>query len=100
MIVSPRLETVSSSSSTGLHEPLEDFDQIEQELHCLFAAAKREALGRDLSPFDQDAPQIEVDGEGYDRALRCETTYNSAVGPVRVERSLYRHPLSTLTATI
>jgi hypothetical protein len=24
--------------------------------------------------------------------LRCETTYNSAVGPVRVERSLYRRP--------
>lgn len=73
-------------------EPLEDFDQIEQELHRLFVAAEREALGRELSRFDLDVPQVEIDGERYDQVLRCETTYNSAVGPVRVERSLYRHP--------
>ena len=73
-------------------EPLDDFDRIEQELHRLFVAAEREALGRELSRFDQDVPQIEIDGERHDRVLRCETTYNSAAGPVRVERSLYRHP--------
>jgi hypothetical protein len=73
-------------------EPLEDFDQIEQELHRLFVAAEREALGRELERFDLNVPRIEIDGERYDQVLRCETTYNSAVGPVRVERSLYRHP--------
>lgn len=73
-------------------EPPEDFDQIEQELHRLFVAAEREALGRELSHFDLDVPQVEIDGERYDQVLRCETTYNSAVGPVRVERSLYRPP--------
>jgi hypothetical protein len=32
---------------------------------------------------------------------RCASVHGfSLVGPVRVERSLYRHPLSTLTATI
>ena len=55
-------------------------------------AAEREALGRELARFDLDVPRIEIDGERYDQVLRCETTYNSAVGPVRVERSLYRHP--------
>jgi hypothetical protein len=73
-------------------EPLEDFQQIEQELHRLFVAAEREALGRELACFDLDVPRIEIDGERYDQVLRCETTYNSSVGPVRVERSLYRHP--------
>ena len=73
-------------------EPLEDFEQIEQELHRLFVAAEREALGRELTHFDLDVPRVEIDGERYDQVLRCETTYNSAVGPVRVERSLYRHP--------
>ncbi len=73
-------------------EPREDFDQIEQELHRLFVAAEREALGQELERFDRDVPQIEINGEHYDQVLRCETTYNSAVGPVRVERSLYRHP--------
>src|SRR5215510_5268882 len=74
------------------HEPVEDLDAFEQELHRLFVAAEREALGQELSRFDLDVPTIEVAGERYHRVLRCETTYNSAVGPVRVERSLYRRP--------
>jgi hypothetical protein len=69
----------------------EDFEQIEQELHRLFVAAEREALRHELSWFDLDVPRVEIDGERYDQVVRCETTYNSAVGPVRVERSLYRH---------
>ena len=63
---------------------------FEQDLHRLFVAAEREALGHELARFDLDVPQVEVEGERYDRVLRCETTYNSAAGPVRVERSLYR----------
>src|SRR5215510_9980023 len=74
------------------HEPVADLDAFEQELHRLFVAAEREALGQELSRFDLDVPTIEVAGERYHRVLRCETTYNSAVGPVRVERSLYRRP--------
>ena len=73
-------------------EAREGFDQIEQDLHRLFVAAEREALGRELERFDLNVPRIEIDGERYDQVLRCETTYNSAVGPVRVEGSLYRHP--------
>lgn len=74
------------------HDPVEDLDAFEQELHRLFVAAEREALGQELSRFDLDVPTIEVAGERYHRVLRCATTYNSAVGPVRVERSLYRRP--------
>jgi hypothetical protein len=74
------------------HEPVEDLNAFEQELHRLFVAAEREALGQELSRFDLDVPTIEVAGERYHRVLRCATTYNSAVGPVRVERSLYRRP--------
>jgi hypothetical protein len=72
--------------------PAEDFDQFEQDLHRLFVAAEREALGHELARFDLDVPQIEVEGERYDQVLRCETTYTSAAGPVRVARSLYRPP--------
>jgi hypothetical protein len=71
-------------------EPVEDLDAFEQELHRLFVAAEREALGHELSRFDLDVPVVEVEGERHHRVLRCETTYNSAAGPVRVERSLYR----------
>jgi hypothetical protein len=73
-------------------EPVADFERFEQDLHRLFVAAEREALGHELARFDLDVPQVEIEGERYDRVLRCETTYNSAAGPVRVERSLYRHP--------
>lgn len=74
------------------HAPVEDLPAFEQELHRCFVAAEREALGHELARFDLDVPAVEVDGERYHRVLRCATTYTSAVGPVRVERSLYRHP--------
>lgn len=74
------------------HEPVEALDTFEQELHRLFVAAEREALSHELARFDLDVPAIEVDGERYHRVLRCATTYTSAVGPVRVARSLYRPP--------
>src|SRR5919202_6275181 len=73
-------------------EPVQDFDALEQELHRLFVAAEREALGHELARFDLDVPAIEVAGERCHRVLRCATTYTSAAGPVRVERSLYRSP--------
>jgi hypothetical protein len=69
---------------------VEDFECFEQEVHRFFVAAEREALGHELARFDLDVPQVEVEGERYNRVLRCETTYNSAAGPVRVARSLYR----------
>jgi hypothetical protein len=73
-------------------EPVQDLNAFEQELHRLFVAAEREALGYELARFDLDVPAIEVDGERYHRVLRCATTYTSAAGPVRVTRSLYRPP--------
>jgi hypothetical protein len=74
------------------HEPVADLNAFEQELHRLFVAAEREALSQELSRFDLDVPAVEIDGERYHRVLRCATTYTSAVGPVRVTRSLYRPP--------
>jgi hypothetical protein len=74
------------------HESVADLDAFEQELHRHFVAAEREALSRELSRFDLDVPAVEVDGARCHRVLRCETTYTSAAGPVRVERSLYRPP--------
>src|SRR5437870_2543828 len=72
--------------------PVADLHAFEQELHRLFVAAEREALGRALARFELDVPAIEVEGERCHRVLRCETTSASAAGPVRVERRVYRHP--------
>jgi len=72
--------------------PVADFDAFAQALQWLFVAAEREALGQALSRFALDVPEREVEGERCHRVLRCTTTYTSAAGPVRVTRSLYRHP--------
>jgi hypothetical protein len=65
-------------------EAHEDFAQIEQELHRLFVAAEREALGRELERFDLDVPRIEIDGERYDQVLRCETKAGPPTHPIIV----------------
>src|SRR5437763_11039164 len=73
-------------------EPVQDFDAFAQELHRLFVAGEREALGHALARFDLDVPALEVDGERYHRVLRCATTYYCAAGTVRVARRRYRTP--------
>lgn len=70
----------------GPHEGLEAF---ERELHQHVAALERELVAEELSRLDVDIPALLIDGVLHHRVLRCEQTYLSAAGPVRVERSLY-----------
>jgi hypothetical protein len=72
------------------HEPVKELETFAQELHRLFVAAEREALGRALARFDLDVPALDVAGERDHRVLRCATTSPRAAGPVRVARSLSR----------
>lgn len=69
--------------------PVEDLEQFEAELHALFAAAEAEAVADELARFDVDLPSVEIDGVSHRRVLRCEETYMTAAGPVRVMRTLY-----------
>jgi hypothetical protein len=66
---------------------MEDF---ERELHGYFVAAEREVLAAELARLEVDLPAVRIEGEVYRRVVRCEETYVSAVGPMRVMRSLYR----------
>jgi hypothetical protein len=70
-------------------KPVERFEALEGDLHALFRAAECEVLGDELAKFDIDVPVVEVDGVAYRQVLRCEDTYFSSSGHVRVERSLY-----------
>ena len=71
--------------------PIQHFENYESEVHALFAQAEREVLANDLPSLDVDAPTIEINGTCYHRALRSFATYQTAVGPIRVQRTLYRH---------
>ena len=57
---------------------------FERELHEYFVAAEREELAR----LDVDLPAVTIAGKLCRRVVRCEETYVSAAGPVRVLRTL------------
>lgn len=65
------------------------FEQFEKVLHERIVALEREMLAEELSRHDVDVPAVLIGGEVHHRVLRCEQTYQSAAGPVRVERTLY-----------
>ncbi len=69
---------------------VEDFERFEREVHTLFVAAEREVLGDSLSRFDVDLPAVVIEGRVHHRVLRSTESYTTAVGPVTVERTLYR----------
>src|SRR5437867_13060609 len=67
-------------------QPVTDLKRFEDELHALFAAAEAEAIGSELERFDIDLPVVEIEGVPHHRVLRCEQTYWTAAGEVRVEK--------------
>jgi hypothetical protein len=70
-------------------QPVDDLEGFEKELRSMFAAAEAEAVADELSRFDIDLPAIEVGGVPHRKVLRCEQTYMTAAGEVKVTRSLY-----------
>jgi hypothetical protein len=71
-------------------EPCADMECFERELHDYIVAVEREVLAEELARLDVDLPAVTIEGEVYRQVVRCEETYTSAAGPVRVMRSLYR----------
>jgi hypothetical protein len=67
-----------------------ELEQFERELHAQVLEVEREVLASELARLDLDVPTVVIDGAEYQRVVRCEQTYTSAAGPVRVERTLYR----------
>jgi len=71
-------------------EAVDDMEGFERELHEYFVAAEREVLAEELARLDVDLPAVTIEGKLCRRVVRCEETYVSAAGPVRVLRTLYR----------
>lgn len=83
-----RLEEFLARRRTAT-KPVAELEAFERELHALFAAAECEVLGEEIARFDVNAPVVVIDGVAHRQVLRCEQTYVSSAGPVRLERSLY-----------
>ena len=69
---------------------LSDLEGFERELHAQGGEVERELLASELARLDVDVPTVVIAGAEYRRVVRCEQTYASAAGPIRVERTLYR----------
>ena len=68
----------------------EDFERVERELHERFVEAEREVLGELLERLDVDVASVEIGERRYHRVLNSTETYTTAVGAVKVRRTLYR----------
>ena len=63
---------------------------IEQELTARLREVGREALKAELQKADVDADAVLIDGIPHRRVLRGTETYMTTLGPVTVERTLYK----------
>ena len=68
----------------------EDFERVERELHERFVETEREVLGQLLESLDVDVPSVELGERRLHRVLKSTESYTTAVGPVKVARTLYR----------
>lgn len=67
-----------------------DFNRFEEELGERLREAGREALKEELARADVDAEAVMIDGTLHRRVLRGTETYLTTMGPVMVERTLYK----------
>jgi hypothetical protein len=67
-----------------------DFEQFERDLHEKVMALECELISEELARYDVVAQEIEVGGVPYRPALTSPEVYQSAAGPVKVTRHLYR----------
>ena len=86
------LERLCEHIGTFRTRPLvgEDFERVERELHEWFVEAEREVLGELLESLDVDVPSVEIGERRLHRVLNSTESYTTAVGPVKVARTLYR----------
>ena len=67
-----------------------DFTTFEQELGERLREVGRELLQEEMSKGDVDAEAVLIDGTAHRRVLRSSETYMTTMGPVTVERTLYK----------
>jgi hypothetical protein len=66
------------------------FADFEKNLHKKVMEFEREVLAEEMARADVDVEAIVIDGVTHRRVVRCEETYFTAAGPVRVERTLFK----------
>ena len=88
----PALERLVESLTKQEKEPFsaDEFNRFERELGERVREVAREALSRELAKADVDVDCVLIDGVEHRRVLRGTETYMTTMGPVKVERTLYK----------
>lgn len=88
----PALERLREALADQDRKPFsaDEFNQFERELAERLREVGREALERELQKADVDADCILIEGVEHRRVLRGTETYMTTMGPVKVERTLYK----------
>lgn len=68
----------------------DEFNRFEVELAERLREVGREALAHEMKKADVDADSIVIEGVVHRRVLRGTETYMTTMGPVEVERTLYK----------
>jgi hypothetical protein len=66
------------------------FADFERELHQRFLEAERDIIADEMVRFDTEADAVLIEGKVHRRVLRQKQTYETSVGEVVVERTLYK----------
>jgi hypothetical protein len=67
-----------------------NFAQFERDVHARMMEVERDLVGEELAKADIDRESLLIEGVLYRRVLRSTQTYETAAGPVEVERTLYK----------
>jgi len=67
-----------------------DFNDFERELGERLREVGREVLKDELAKADVDSEAVLIEGTEHRRVLRSSETYMTSMGPVTVERTLYK----------
>lgn len=64
--------------------------EVEDKLEQAAGEIERAAVRSYLQGLEVNEARVEIEGKAYARVGRCEGTYRTKAGPVKVERALYR----------
>jgi hypothetical protein len=70
--------------------PTDNFQHVEEMLHAHCVELERRLLTELLTTYDSDVPAFEVENKRYRKAVRSRGEYQSSVGIITLERTLYR----------
>lgn len=86
---SPGFKALREFIESRTKVPQAELEEFERELHRRTQAWEAEVMARQLSKYDMDDAQIEVEGRAYRRKMVSKKEYHCLAGTFEIERTIY-----------